>query len=125
MKNLLSMTAVIEGGAGLLLVALPSLACTLLFGSPLDSPAGLTAGRSAGAALITIGVTAWLMRNEGQSHVAKRLVGALTFYNAAILAIFLYAGIGLGVSSAGLWPSALIHAAMTAWCVKSLRERHP
>ena len=32
MKNVLAMTAVIEGGAGLLLVALSSLAATLLFG---------------------------------------------------------------------------------------------
>lgn len=33
MKNVLTMTAVIEGGAGVLLMAVPSLAATLLFGS--------------------------------------------------------------------------------------------
>ena len=125
MKNVLAMTAVIEGGAGLLLVALPSLAATLLFGSPLDTPAGLTAGRSAGAALVAIAVTCWLMRNDGQSHAARALVGTLALYNAAILTIFVHAGIGLGVSSYGLWPSALIHAAMAVWCVMSLLRRHP
>ena len=125
MKNLLTTTAVIEGGSGLLMVTFPALAATLLFGSPLDTPAGLTAGRSAGAALIAIGVASWLMRNEGQSRAARGLVGALTFYNTAIVAIFAYAGLGLGVSSSGLWPGALVHAAMAVWCVVSLLRRQP
>ena len=123
MKNMLTMTVVIEGGAGLLLVALPSLAATLLFGSPLDTPAGLTAGRSAGAALVALGAIAWLMRNDGQSDAARALVGTLALFNAAILTIFVYAGIALGVSSHGLWPSALAHAAMAVWCVTSLLKR--
>lgn len=127
MKNVLTMTAVIEVSAGLLLMTLPSLSATLLFGSSLDTPAGLTAVRIriAGAALLAIGVTCWLMRNHGQSHAARGLVGTLALYNAAILTICVYAGIGLGVSSNGLWPSALIHAAMTVWCVISLLGRHP
>lgn len=125
MKNVLTMTAVIEVGAGLLLVTLPSLAATLLFGSSLNTPAGLTVVRIAGAALLAIGVTCWLMRNDGQSHAARGLVGTLALYNAAILTILVYAGIGLGVSSNGLWPSALVHAAMTVWCVISLLRRHP
>ena len=125
MKNLLTMTAVIETGPGLLMVMMPALAATLLFGSPLDSPAGLTAGRSAGAALIAIGVASWLMRNEGQSRAARGMVEALTIYNTAIVAIFAYAGLGLGVSSSGLWPGALVHAAMAVWCVVSLLRRQP
>ena len=125
MKKLLTMTAVIETGPGLLMVMMPALAATLLFGSPLDSPAGLTAGRSAGAALIAIGVASWLMRNEAQSRAARGLVGALTIYNTAIVAIFAYAGLGLGVSSSGLWPGALVHAAMAVWCVVSLLRRQP
>jgi hypothetical protein len=47
MKNLLAVTAVIEVGAGLTLVALPSAAVTLVLGSPLDTPAALTAGADA------------------------------------------------------------------------------
>jgi len=123
MKKLLTMTAVIETGPGLLMLMMPALAATLLFGSPLDSPAGLTAGRSAGAALIAIGVASWLMRNEGQSRAARGMVEALTIYNTAIVAIFAYAGLGLGVSSSGLWPGALVHAAMAVWCVVSLLRR--
>ena len=125
MKNVLTMTAVIEVGAGLLLLALPSLAGTLLFGSSLDTPAGLTVVRVAGAALLAIGVACWVARHDGQSHTARGLVGTLVFYNAAILTVLVYAGIGLGLSSNGLWPSALVHAAMTVWCVTSLLKSHP
>jgi len=125
MKNLLTTTAVIEGGSGLFMVTFPSLAATLLFGSPLDSPAGLTAGRSAGAALLAIGVAAWLMRDDGQSRATRGLVGALALYNAAIVTIFVHAGLGLGVSASGLWPGALVHAAMAVWCVVGLLRRQP
>ena len=125
MKNVLTMTAVIEVGAGLLLLALPSLAATLLFGSSHDTPSGLTVIRVAGAALLAIGVACWLARYDGQSHAARGLVGAMVLYNAAILTLSVHAATGLGVSSVGLWPSALIHAAVAVWCVISLLKRHP
>lgn len=125
MKKLLTMTAVIETGPGLLMVFLPSLAATLLFGSALDSPAGLTAGRSAGAALVAIGVASWLTRNDGHSRAARGLVAALTVYNASIVAIFAYAGLALGLSSTGFWPAVLVHAAMAVWCVVNLLRRPP
>jgi hypothetical protein len=125
MKSVLTMTAVIEVGAGLLLATLPSLAATLLFGLSLDTPAGSTVVRIAGAALLAIGVTCWLRRNDGQSQAARGLVGTLVLYNAAVLAILVYGGIGLGMSSNGLWPSALVHAVMTALCVMVLLRRHP
>ena len=123
MKNLLTVTAVIEVGAGLLLVALPSLATTLLFGSSFDAPAG--AVRVAGAVLLAMGVACWLARHDGQSRVARGLVVTMAFYNLAVLAVFLYASLGLGLSSYGLWPAALIHAVMAVWCVTSLLRRHP
>ena len=126
MKNVLTVTALIEVGAGLLLVAFPSPAATLLVGSSLDTPAGFTIVRIAGAALVAIGVICWLARHDGQSRAARRLVGTLLFYNAAILTVLVYAAFGLELSSNGLWPSALVHAAMTVWCMKSfLASRHP
>ena len=59
MKNLLTVSAVIELGAGLALLAFPSAAVKLLFGSPLDTPAGVALGRLAGAALLTLGIACW------------------------------------------------------------------
>jgi hypothetical protein len=122
---LLTLTAVIEMGTGLVLVASPPLLAALLLGSSVDAPAALTVGRVAGAALLALGVACWLARHEGRSRAARGLVGTLVLYNAVILTVLVYAGIGLGLSSNGLWPSALVHAAMTVWCVTSLLKSHP
>ncbi|NJD31726.1 MAG: hypothetical protein FIB04_07560 [Gammaproteobacteria bacterium] len=117
MKNLLTMSAVIEVGAGLALLALPA---ALLFGPPLDTPAGATVVRVAGAALLAIGVACWLARGDSQSRAARGLISALVIYNAGTVIAMVYAGLRLGLSSSGLWPAALIHAVMTVWCVASL-----
>jgi len=107
------------------LVASPPLLVALLLGSSVGAPAALTVGRVAGAALLALGVACWLARHEGRSRAATGLVGTLVLYNAVILTVLVYAGIGLGLSSNGLWPSALVHAAMTVWCVTSLLKSHP
>ena len=66
MKRLLIVTAVIELGAGLALVGLPSAAVALLLGSPLDAPAAVTLGRLAGAALFALGVACWLAHYDAR-----------------------------------------------------------
>ena len=125
MKNVLTVTAVIEVWAGSLLVALPSLAATLLFGSTLDTPAGLNVARVVGLALLAIGVTCWFMRHDRQGRAARGVIGALVLYNAGVLAVFAYAGIGLGLAGYGLWPGALVHSTMAVWCVMSLLKCRP
>ena len=120
MKNLLTLTAFIEAGTGLVLVAFPSQLATLLLGSLLDAPVALTVARVAGVALLALGVACWLARHDGQSRAAKGLVGAMVLHNSAIAALLVYAGIGLGLSSIGLWPAVLLHAVMTVWCVMRL-----
>jgi len=119
MKHLLTATAVLEVGAGLALLTAPS----LVFGTEIDTPTGSTVARIAGAALLAIGVACWLARHDGQSQAARGLVGGLVVYNALMVAVLAYAGTALGLSSGGLWPAAAIHAAMTAWCVASLKRR--
>lgn len=125
MKNLFTATAVIEAGGGFVMVALPSPPATLLLGSSLDSPVGLTVARVFGVALLALGAACWLARHDGQSRAARGLAGAMLFYNAAILTVLVYAGIGLGLSGIGFWPVVLVHAAMAVWCVTSLLKRHP
>ena len=120
MKNLLTLTAFIEAGTGLVLVAFPSQLATLLLGSSLDAPVALTVARVAGVALLALGVACWLARLDGQSRAAKGLVGAMVLHNSAIAALLVYAGIGLGLSSIGLWPAVLLHTVMTVWCVMRL-----
>ena len=120
MKNLLTLTAFIEAGTGLVLVAFPSQLATLLLGSSLDAPVALTVARVAGVALLALGVACWLARLDGQSRAAKGLVGAMVLHNSAIAALLVYAGIGLGLSSIGLWPAVLLYTVMTVWCVMLL-----
>jgi hypothetical protein len=123
MKNLLTLEAVIEAGAGLGIVVLPSLLATLLLGSSLDTPVELTFARVAGVALLALGVACWLARHDGQSRTARGLLGALVVYNAGVFMVLAYAGIALGLLGIGLWPVVVVHAAMTVWCVMGLLNK--
>ena len=123
MKNLLTLEAVIEVGAGLGMVVLPSLVVTLLLGSSLDTPVALTVARVAGVALLALGIACWLARHDGQSRAARGLLGAMVVYNAGVFMVLAYAGIALGLSGIGLWPVAVVHAAMTVWCVMGLLNK--
>jgi riboflavin transporter FmnP len=111
---------VIEFGTGLVLVALPSVASTLLFGSPPDTPVGLILARFAGAALLALGLACWLARLDGKSRAARGLVVAMVLYNVAGVVLLAYACFNLGVSGIGLWPAFAVHAAMAGWCITRL-----
>ncbi len=121
-KNVLTTTAVIEVGAGIVFLARPSLAATHMFGSSLDTPVESTVARIVGVALLALGVACWLARHDGQSQAARALVRTMVLYNAAAFTVLVYAGVSLGLSGSGLWPAAaaLLHAAMAVWCVMSL-----
>ena len=97
MKGLHTVNAIIEAGAGVALGCFPSAAVALLLGSPLDTPAAVTLGRLAGAALLALGVACWLARVDSQSRAARGLVAAMVVYNLGAVALFVFAGIGLGL----------------------------
>jgi hypothetical protein len=48
------------------------------------------------------------------------VVVGLVIYNAGTVAALVYAAMVMGLSSGGIWPAALIHAVMLAWCLASL-----
>jgi hypothetical protein len=123
MKPQLVVTAMIEAGAGSAMVSWPSVAAVLLLGSGLDTPAAVTIGRVAGAALLALGVACWLARGEGRSRAGTGLVAAMALYNAAAVAVLAFASIGLGLRGAGLWPAVVLHAAMAVWCIACLRSK--
>jgi hypothetical protein len=89
MKKLLVITATIEAGTGIGLLAAPSAVAGLLLGAMLDVPAAVTIARVGGAGLLTIGIACWLARNNGRA-----LVVAMLFYNIAAVAILAYAASG-------------------------------
>lgn len=119
MRRLLIVTAVIEVGAGLALLCFPSAAVKLLLGSPLDGPAALTVARIGGAGLLTLGVGCWFAQFDAQSYSARGLVTAMVLYNLGAVVILGIAGIRLRPVGIALWPAVVLHAAMTAWCVRA------
>ncbi|MGA7617942.1 MAG: hypothetical protein WBV99_01005 [Candidatus Binatus sp.] len=116
-----SATAVIEAGAGLALLSFPSAAVALLLGAPLETLAGLTVARVGGAALLTLGAAFWLARGDTQSRAARGLVAAMVLYNLGVAIILGAAGIRSQPVGIVLWPAVVLHAAMTIWCIMSLR----
>jgi hypothetical protein len=119
MKNLLTVSALFELGAGAALLCCPSATVVLLLGSGLDTSAAMTLGRVAGAALLALGAACLFARDDG-SHAARGLVRAMVLYNLAVAAILAVAGIGSGLIGIALWPAVVIHAAMAAWCISCL-----
>jgi len=114
-------TAVIELGAGLALLSFPSAAVALLLGAPLEASAALTLARVAGAALLTLGAASWLARGDTQSRAARGLVAAMVLYNLGVAIILGAAGVRSQPVGIALWPAVVLHAAMTIWCIMSLR----
>ena len=114
-------TALIEAGAGLALLSVPSRAAKLLMGAPLEAPAAFTVARVGGAGLLTLGAAFWLARGDTQSRAAKGSIGAMVIYNVAVVLILGIAGIRTERVGVLLWPAVVLHTAMTIWCVLSLR----
>ena len=120
MKLLLIITAIVEGVGGLALLIIPSVAASLLVGVPLDTPAGLVAGRIGGAAIIGLAIECWRARNGECGSPATGVVGAMLFYNFAAALVLVYAGIRLELSSTLLWPAILLHFSLGGWCQLNL-----
>jgi hypothetical protein len=124
-NTLYATTAVIEAGAGLALLCLPSAAVDLLLGAPLETPAAFTVARVGGAGLLTLGVACWLARSDAQSLAGRGLVTAMLIYNLAVALILGAAGLHSRPVGILLWPAVVLHAAMTIWCVISLLSWKP
>src|SRR5258708_36047953 len=121
MSRSLKYTAIIEAATGLGLLAVPAIVVRLLLGAEI-SGASIPLGRVAGAALLALGVACWLARDDTQSRAARGLVVAMLMYNIPATAILAFAGIGLGLHGAALWPAVVLHAAMGGWGVACLRR---
>ena len=122
MSRLLKLTALIEAATGLGLIAVPSVVVRLLLGSPLGTSAAVMLGRVAGAALLALGVTCWLARDDTQSRTARGLVVAMLMYNITATAVLAFASIGLRLHGVALWPAVVLHAVMAIWCIVCLRR---
>jgi len=120
-NTLFATTAVIEAGAGLALLCLPSAAAKLLLGAPLQEPAAFTVARVGGAGLFTLGIACWLASSDTQSSAARGLTTAMVVYNLGVALILGAAGLRLPPVGVILWPAVVLHAAMTGWCIMTVR----
>ena len=90
---------------------------SILLGVSVASAVELLLARVAGAALLSLGVACWLMRNEEKSEATKGLTAAVLLYNIIVTMLLAYAGLGAHLSGAGLWPAVFIHIVLTIWCL--------
>ena len=113
-------SAVMEVGAGVALLAAPALAIRLVFGSS-GTAAEVARGRLAGAARLSLGAACWLARHDGVSAASSALVSGMLTYNAAVVALVLTGSLGpIGPLLSG---AALLHGGMAVWCLRLLRGR--
>jgi hypothetical protein len=122
LKTLLIVKSAVEVLAGLALVLFPSAVVPLITGSPLGAPSGIVVGRLAGAALFALGIACWLARDDSRSRAAAALIGALLFYDAAVVVILLSARFGMELSGVLLWPAVALHAGLGIWSLFCLRK---
>jgi urea transporter len=115
-KALLVVTAVVEGTVGVILLVAPSSVVAVLLGARLESAEAEVVARIAGAALFSIGLTCWLVRNspEGGAHTAR--IAGLLAYNAAVAALLVFAAVGQHLHGIALWPAVAAHLALSIWC---------
>jgi hypothetical protein len=122
-NTLFATTAVIEAGAGLALLCLPSAAAKLLLGTPLQEASACVVARIGGAGLLTLAVACWLAHGDTESFAARGLIAAMVIYNLVVALVLAAAGLISQPVGVLLWPAVVLHTAMTAWCV--VRVRHP
>jgi len=121
MKRFLALTAIVEAATGLGLILVPAMVVRLLLGAEI-SGASIPLGRVAGVALLALGVACWFASAEVQNRAARGLSSAMVLYNLGV--VFILGAAGLQSQPVGIaqWPAVVLHAAMSVWCVASLRS---
>ena len=112
MSRFLAMTAAIEAGAGLALLAAPGVVVRWLLGADISGPA-IPLGRVAGVALLALGAACWLARG----NEASGLIRAMTLYNCGVAVVLGTAGVGSGTTAILLWLAVALHVTMGVWSI--------
>ena len=121
-KLLLQVTGVLEAATGLALLVAPSMVLELLFRTALIEAAGLTVGRVAGVALLTLGIVCWLARKQAAGGGGKDAVTAMLIYNVGVVAVLVFAWSDLTPVGIAFWPVVLAHIGLAALLFSAWRE---
>jgi hypothetical protein len=120
-RYLLTLTAFAEAATGVAMVVAPVVLVSLLLGASLDSSSAVAVARVAGVAMFSLGLACWLARDEGGTGAGRAIITAMLIYNVAVATILIHGNLALGLDGVALWPAALAHVALAAWCGASLR----
>jgi hypothetical protein len=119
-RYLLIVTALGEGGIGLLLLVWPPVPMELLLGVGRASPEVAFFARIAGAALVALGVACWLGRSDKLGPAQPGLIAGVLVYDVAATGILAYTGWFMSLVGVALWPAVALHAALSLWCALCL-----
>jgi hypothetical protein len=120
MMALQTVAAVVEAGAGLALLGLPSFTASLLLGTSLESAAAVSLARVGGSAIVALAIVCWWANRDVHSPASQGVVVALLFYNLAVAGVLAFASFGQDLQGILLWPAVTFHIAMAVWCVATL-----
>lgn len=120
MKYLLFVTAIIELGAGLALLCIPSAAVAAVFGSPLTGTSGVAIARLGGAAILALSIACLFTSRDTLSPAARGVAAAMTLYNLGAVLVLGASGVLSPPPGFLLWPGVALHVGMTAWCLGCL-----
>jgi hypothetical protein len=113
-------TAAGEGATGLALLVAPAAVLNVLLGAPQPLAESLVAARIAGAALVALGLSSWLARNDHLAPSQGGLLVGLLFYDAAAATLLTLSGTRWNLAGIGLWPAVALHAVLGVWCLTCL-----
>jgi phosphotransferase system glucose/maltose/N-acetylglucosamine-specific IIC component len=121
LKALLIVTAVAESATGLALLGLPAVVLGVLLGIQAAIEETLVVGRVAGAALLAIGVTSALARDDTGSPALRGVLIGVLVYDALVALLLAYAALALQMTGPALWPAVAVHTLLAGWCIRCLR----
>jgi hypothetical protein len=121
LSAILSVTALVEGPTGLLLLVWPALVFALLFGWHVPAPETLVMGRIAGAGVLSIGIASWVARGDARTPAQLGVLAGVLAYNALGAAVLVFAGAVLGMAGLVLWPAVVYHVSLAAWSLAGAR----
>jgi hypothetical protein len=121
LKELFLVTAVVEVATGLALMALPAVVLAALLGLQAVAEETLVVSRIAGAALLAIGVTSALARDDATTPAQRGVVVGILTYDVLVALLLAYAGLAGQMAGQALWPAVVLHTVLTIWCILCLR----
>jgi len=118
---LLRAIAVVELGASIGLLLVPSRVAELLVGQALGAGAPLVVGRVAGAALLALVLACWRETASRRPGPPAALLTGLLAYNVIVALVLVHAFATTGGGGIGLWPTVILHALFAVWIGRCLR----